>query len=324
MGSKTASKSSAKASAGTKAASKTASKASGKPAKGAAKAEKPDKSAKAASAEKPAEKPTASAEKSVEKPAAKSAGKTAAKPSAAKSGEKSSKTSAKGAESAKDSKATASEKAASKTTTDKTPADKAGGDKAAGDKAGGRKGITIVTPKRPRSSKPKAAPAFMMSSSGGGSLLPRKPLIPSGPNATAPTTLELADPNAKKKSPFNKTQLDRFRKILLDKRANLAGEVSGLEQEALRGSSGSLSHTPSHMAEQGSEAADQSLSLDLAAAERKLIREIDEALKRIETGVYGLCELTGKPIPADRLEELPWTRYSIDAARELERRSFSR
>ncbi len=42
----------------------------------------------------------------------------------------------------------------------------------------------------------------------------------------------------------------------------------------------------------------------------------------IDNGTYGICELTGKPIKAERLEELPWARYSIEAARELERRSM--
>jgi RNA polymerase-binding transcription factor DksA len=76
------------------------------------------------------------------------------------------------------------------------------------------------------------------------------------------------------------------------------------------------------MAEQGSENYEQTLSLDLAAADRKLIREIDDALKRIDDGTFGICEHSGKPIKLERLEELPWARYSIEAARELERLSM--
>lgn len=286
--------------------SKAEAKSVAKPsAKGAAKPAKP-----AAKASKPA-KAEAKAGKAVV--ASKPASKAAAKPAREKP--------AKAAKPAKVEKAAAPvTKVASAPEAPK--AGKPAG--AAQEKPGGRKGITIVTPKRPKASKPKTAPAYMLSATGSGAVLPRKPLIPSGPNASVPASLDMADPAAKKKSPFNKSQLERFRKILLEKRRELAGEVHGLEHEALRGSSGSLSHTPSHMAEQGSEAADQALSLDLAAAERKLIREIDEALKRIEEGVYGLCEFTGKPIPVDRLEELPWTRYSIDAARELERRTYAR
>ena len=66
--------------------------------------------------------------------------------------------------------------------------------------------------------------------------------------------------------------------------------------------------TPQHLAEQGSDTYDQSLSLDLAAADRKLIGEIDEALGRIADGTYGVCVMTGKPITKERLEELPWAR----------------
>jgi RNA polymerase-binding protein DksA len=124
------------------------------------------------------------------------------------------------------------------------------------------------------------------------------------------------------KSPFGKKELEHFRSVLLRKRAELLGDVSHLEEEALRGESGSLSNMPQHMAEQGSEVYEQSLHLDLAAAGQKLIKEIDDALKRIEQGTYGVCELTGKPIKVERLEELPWARYSIEAARELERRSM--
>ena len=76
------------------------------------------------------------------------------------------------------------------------------------------------------------------------------------------------------------------------------------------------------MAEQGTDVFDQALSLDLAQVDRNLIREIDAALARIDNGTYGFCELTGKPIKPERLEELPWARYSIEAARERERRPY--
>jgi RNA polymerase-binding protein DksA len=153
----------------------------------------------------------------------------------------------------------------------------------------------------------------------------RRPLIPSGPKAAhirplgSPKGEDGGADAPKAKSPFGKKEIEKYRQILIKKRAELVGDVATMENEALRGQSGSLSNMPQHLAEQGSEAYDQALSLDLAAADRKLIREIDEALKRIENGTYGVCELTGKPISLERLEELPWARYSIEAAREMER-----
>lgn len=192
-----------------------------------------------------------------------------------------------------------------------------------------RKGITIVTPKPAKKPKPKptsVVPPGMGQLLGAGGPA-RKPLIPSGPNAKplVPLGSQLDDGDklrAAVKSPFSKKDLLRFRAILIRKRAELIGDVSMMESEALKGESGSLSNLPQHIAEQGSEAYEQSLSLDLAAADRKLIKEIDDAIRRIDDGIYGVCELTGKPIKAERLEELPWARYSIEAARELERRSM--
>ncbi len=202
------------------------------------------------------------------------------------------------------------------------------GSGAPGDKKPVRKGITIVAPKPPKKSKPRAS-SIVFPSVGAPLLGPgtpkRKPLIVSGPNApSVGGSLAAAGASNEKRKPlFNKRDMARFRAILLQKRAELVGDVSNMETEALMSQSGSLSNLPQHMAEQGSDAYGQALALDLAAADRRLIKEIDDALLRIADGSYGYCQLTGKPIKPARLEELPWARYSIEAARELERRSRS-
>lgn len=187
------------------------------------------------------------------------------------------------------------------------------------------KGITIVQPKPVRKPKPKKT--LLLPTLGTSLLKPGlkrwKPLIQSGPNA--PSTHDpfgQRDQKEKPKSPFSRKETDHFRQILLKKRADLVGDVGSMEGAALKDSAGSLSHTPQHIAEQGSETYDQSLALDLAQVDRNLIKEIDDAIKRIDEGTYGVCELSGKPITRERLEELPWTRFSIEAARERERRSF--
>lgn len=194
-----------------------------------------------------------------------------------------------------------------------------------------RKGITIVSPKPVKKVKQPVSMANVIPS-GMGRLLdpkaPRKPLIPSGPKATSGRALgqhgghEQAAAPLELKTWMTKAQLDHFRQLLNKKRLELVGDVNAMEKEALRAESGSLSNMPSHLAEQGSDASEQSLSLDLAAADRKLIREIDDALVRISKGTYGVCEATGKPIKLERLEELPWARHSIEAARELERQGM--
>lgn len=196
-------------------------------------------------------------------------------------------------------------------------------------KTTGRKGITIVSNKPSKKAKPKQSVLSNVPAMSAHLMKPgsSKPLIPSGPGAPAGRTLGGPARTAESaptptKSPFGKRELAHFREILVRKRAEIIGDVSSIEAEALTGQSGSLSRLPQHIAEQGSEAYDQSLALEIAASDRRLLKEIDDAIARIDQGTYGVCELTGKPIKQERLEQLPWARYSIEAAREIERRSM--
>ena len=262
------------------------------------------------------------------KPAAKKAPRSASKKVAKKTTKKPAAKKAPKKAASKKSTASAKKKTkATSKTTAKAGAKTADAKKGADAGKPNRKGITIVSDRPKKKSAPKKAVSKFPPTGerllGPGSPV-RKPLIPSGPGRAADAQRERAatEPTGKKaKTPFNKRELDRFKAILLTKRAELFGDMSQMESGALRSNSGGLSHTPQHFAEQGSDSYDQSLSLDLAAADRRLIVEIDAALQRIADKTFGICELTGKPIKKTRLEELPWARHSIEAARELERRS---
>ena len=114
-------------------------------------------------------------------------------------------------------------------------------------------------------------------------------------------------------------ELGEFKKILLEARAELIARVTGLEDDALRSSGGNLSNMPLHMADIGTDTFDQDLAIGMAETERELLREIDEALERIPAKTFGVCQLTGKPIPKARLDAKPWAKYTIEAARQLEK-----
>lgn len=127
------------------------------------------------------------------------------------------------------------------------------------------------------------------------------------------------------KSPFSKKELVEFREILVSKRAQILGDVNSLESEALTGGAGgSLSHLPQHMADQGTDTFDQSLALDLVASQRTLLKEINDAITRIDGGTYGICEELGKAISVERLRHTPWARFCIEAARQHERTAWFR
>ncbi|HWD91869.1 MAG TPA: TraR/DksA C4-type zinc finger protein [Verrucomicrobiae bacterium] len=74
-----------------------------------------------------------------------------------------------------------------------------------------------------------------------------------------------------------------------------------------------------HMADAGTDSFDRDFALSRLSSEQDAVYEIDEALMRIQRGTYGVCEITGKPIERERLEAIPWTRFSAAAEKELEK-----
>ena len=66
------------------------------------------------------------------------------------------------------------------------------------------------------------------------------------------------------------------------------------------------------------------LSLLEASATQATVVEVIEAIRRIERGTYGRCELTGEPIEAERLRAIPWTRFSLAGQTEMEKYGWVR
>lgn len=122
---------------------------------------------------------------------------------------------------------------------------------------------------------------------------------------------------------MRKEELARFRKILLMKRELLSGDVNTLQNEALRKNrqeaTGDLSNMPIHMADIGSDNYEQEFALELIQNEEVTLREIDEALKRIEDRSYGKCEDCGKKVPVARLKAKPHAKYCIECKRLQEK-----
>ena len=73
-----------------------------------------------------------------------------------------------------------------------------------------------------------------------------------------------------------------------------------------------------HMADAATDTYDSDWALSMLSSDQNAIYEIDEAINRLESGTYGKCELTGKTIEAERLEAIPWTRFSMEAQQQLE------
>jgi len=112
-----------------------------------------------------------------------------------------------------------------------------------------------------------------------------------------------------------KPQWAKYYQRLLELREQLTRQMDGLAKESAQEMAGySL-----HMADSGTDNFDRDFALSLLSSDQDAVYEIEEALKRIEKNTYGVCELTGKPIPRKRLEAIPWTRFTVEAQAQLER-----
>ena len=78
------------------------------------------------------------------------------------------------------------------------------------------------------------------------------------------------------------------------------------------------SSSDNHLADTASETYERELDEGLEDDAREQLRQVDEALARIEAGTYGTCSACGKEIPVERLEAVPWTTLCIEDARKLQ------
>ncbi len=113
---------------------------------------------------------------------------------------------------------------------------------------------------------------------------------------------------------MNDMQLEYFRQKLLNWKKSLIGQSKDTLDDLRQGGL----NQPDQI-DRASLESDKALELRTRDRARKLISKIDEALKRIEDGVYGYCEETGEPIGIERLEVRPVATLSIEAQERHER-----
>lgn len=161
--------------------------------------------------------------------------------------------------------------------------------------------------------------------------LTASPKVKSPKKAMMPTPVMVAPPSeAKVGKPLSRTQLrkvktdlsrkdlEEYRSLLVQKRAEILGDVEALQTDARSDSGDHLS--PEHMADIGSINYEQEFTFGLVESERKIVIEIDEALVRIRERTYGVCLERGVPIGRLRLDAKPWAKYCIEVVREKESR----
>jgi RNA polymerase-binding transcription factor DksA len=132
----------------------------------------------------------------------------------------------------------------------------------------------------------------------------------------------------KKQVPVDETdsipeKFRRYYKLLIELRNHLTGQIDTHSEETLKRSSkddaGDLSSYGQHMADAGTDTFDRDFALSLVSSEQEALAEVEAAIKRIKDGTYGICENSQKPIHKDRLVAVPFTRYTAEAQKDIEK-----
>lgn len=112
-----------------------------------------------------------------------------------------------------------------------------------------------------------------------------------------------------------KPEWEKYYKTLVQLHGRLLNQMDDLAKESTE----HMQSYGTHMADSGTDNFDRDFTLSLLSSDQDIVYEIEEALKRIEKGTYGVCEVTGETIPKARLKAIPWTRFTVEAQAELEK-----
>ncbi|MGB2600490.1 MAG: TraR/DksA C4-type zinc finger protein [Candidatus Omnitrophota bacterium] len=129
--------------------------------------------------------------------------------------------------------------------------------------------------------------------------------------------------NTGKKKPYTKKDLEAIRKLLVKEKAKILEEIISLQgdsvKKSLKDASGDLSGYSFHMADMATDLYDREFSLELAETERERLFELDDAIKRIDEGMYGKCSACGCQITKQRLKFVPMAEFCIKCQEEKEK-----
>lgn len=126
------------------------------------------------------------------------------------------------------------------------------------------------------------------------------------------------------KKKFNKKELEYFKKLILKMKEKILDEIKHISEDTLKKSqkdaAGDVSGYAYHMADVASDTYDREFSLGLASNERQSLYELDDALKKIEDGTFGICEECKSLITKTRLEVVPFARLCVKCQEKKEKR----
>jgi RNA polymerase-binding protein DksA len=122
---------------------------------------------------------------------------------------------------------------------------------------------------------------------------------------------------------LTKQQLKQFRQLLITERAKFVNEIKSIAHDASkspREASGDLSAYTVHMADMAADTSERELSINLVSSEQEVLYQIDDALKRLDDGSFGVCQQCNAPISMSRMKAVPYASLCIGCQRAKEQK----
>ena len=123
---------------------------------------------------------------------------------------------------------------------------------------------------------------------------------------------------------LTKEQVKQLRQLLITERVKLAEEIKSIARDASispREASGDLSAYTIHMADMAADTYERELSMSIVSSEQEILYQIDDALKRLDDGSFGVCQQCSGPITMSRLKAVPYASMCIECQRAKEQKS---
>ena len=126
------------------------------------------------------------------------------------------------------------------------------------------------------------------------------------------------------KKKLTKKDLNDYKKLISKRKSEIMYDINHISEDTLKKSlkdaSGDISGYAFHMADVATDNYDREFSLGIASNERKLIYELDDAVKRIEDGTFGFCEDCKSLIAKTRLKAIPYARLCLNCQQKREKK----
>lgn len=146
----------------------------------------------------------------------------------------------------------------------------------------------------------------------------KPPFVPPKP-APAPAPEHAA--NGANGAAHSTAFIQKQKQRLLDLRDELVDSMSGMTRDTIRNApeGSEASGSGQHQGDAGSDAYDRDFALSVLAKEQDALYEIEQALRRIQAGTYGVCEMSSRKIPQARLEAIPFARLTVECQAQWEK-----